>query len=194
MQPRLPPATLTHWLRSHQLRAHARPTATSKQSCRRMSLSKHAIAQRVLNRVACMTTTPMRCLFGTSSINSHPMPCLHAGSTRKPVKQHVQLPTGYMMPHIGLGVYKTASGRDTYRSVLSALHLGYRLVDTAQVRRTRGRLHASPICLDRQRRLWPVHPLCQAPVWTCVCAGWGRSVVGGPPPVQHASPAKASLR
>ncbi|RLN96925.1 hypothetical protein BBJ28_00003382 [Nothophytophthora sp. Chile5] len=37
------------------------------------------------------------------------------------------------MPMIGLGVYKCAQGEETYESVLSALRLGYRHIDTAKL-------------------------------------------------------------
>ncbi len=40
---------------------------------------------------------------------------------------------GHDMPPIGLGVYKTAAGQETYDAVLSALRIGYRHIDTAQI-------------------------------------------------------------
>lgn len=54
-------------------------------------------------------------------------------TTKKAARKGVQLSSGHMMPTIGLGVYKASSGGETYRAVLSALQLGYRLIDTAQV-------------------------------------------------------------
>jgi hypothetical protein len=40
---------------------------------------------------------------------------------------------GHMLPSVGLGVYKSASGGECYQAVLSALKLGYRHIDTAQI-------------------------------------------------------------
>jgi hypothetical protein len=40
---------------------------------------------------------------------------------------------GHLLPSIGLGVYQAASGGECYAAVASALRLGYRHVDTAQV-------------------------------------------------------------
>ncbi|ETI34461.1 hypothetical protein F441_18836 [Phytophthora nicotianae CJ01A1] len=45
----------------------------------------------------------------------------------------VALPSGARMPMVGLGVYKAAAGEETYESVLSALRLGYRHIDTARL-------------------------------------------------------------
>ena len=56
-------------------------------------------------------------------------------------RKGVPLSSGHLMPTIGLGVYKAASGWETYRAVLSALQLGYRLIDTAQVGRVCDRQH-----------------------------------------------------
>ncbi|KAL3662031.1 hypothetical protein V7S43_012838 [Phytophthora oleae] len=42
------------------------------------------------------------------------------------------LPSGAKMPMIGLGVYLSEPGAETYNAVLSALKLGYRHIDTAQ--------------------------------------------------------------
>ncbi|OWY96133.1 Aldehyde reductase, partial [Phytophthora megakarya] len=42
------------------------------------------------------------------------------------------LPSGAEMPMIGLGVYLSEPGAETYNAVLSALKLGYRHIDTAQ--------------------------------------------------------------
>ena len=46
----------------------------------------------------------------------------------------IQLLNG-VIPNVGLGVYRSASGPETYNAVYSALQLGYRHVDTAQVYR-----------------------------------------------------------
>ncbi|TMW65463.1 hypothetical protein Poli38472_008105 [Pythium oligandrum] len=43
-----------------------------------------------------------------------------------------QLPSGASIPVIGLGVYESGPGDETYNSVLTALKLGYRHVDTAR--------------------------------------------------------------
>ncbi|RLN59438.1 hypothetical protein BBP00_00006494 [Phytophthora kernoviae] len=42
------------------------------------------------------------------------------------------LPSGAKIPAVGLGVYRSEPGAETYNAVLSALKLGYRHVDTAQ--------------------------------------------------------------
>lgn len=42
---------------------------------------------------------------------------------------------GHVIPAIGLGVYKSAPGEETYAAVLSALSVGYRHIDTAQIYR-----------------------------------------------------------
>ncbi|DBA05449.1 TPA: hypothetical protein N0F65_007611 [Lagenidium giganteum] len=42
------------------------------------------------------------------------------------------LPSGALIPKIGLGVFQSAPGEETYQAVLSALKLGYRHIDTAQ--------------------------------------------------------------
>ncbi|KAG7671743.1 putative 9,11-endoperoxide prostaglandin H2 reductase [Nannochloris sp. 'desiccata'] len=44
----------------------------------------------------------------------------------------VKLPSGALLPLVGLGVYKTAPGAETFQTVLSALRGGYRHIDTAQ--------------------------------------------------------------
>lgn len=43
------------------------------------------------------------------------------------------LPSGAAMPAVGLGVYKSAPGDETYAAVLAALRLGYRHIDTARL-------------------------------------------------------------
>ncbi|KAG6615359.1 putative aldehyde reductase [Phytophthora cinnamomi] len=42
------------------------------------------------------------------------------------------LPSGAKIPVVGLGVYQSEPGPETYNAVLSALKLGYRHIDTAQ--------------------------------------------------------------
>ncbi|GMF09873.1 unnamed protein product [Phytophthora lilii] len=42
------------------------------------------------------------------------------------------LPSGAKIPVVGLGVYLSEPGAETYNAVLSALQLGYRHIDTAQ--------------------------------------------------------------
>ncbi|KAF1332850.1 Aldehyde reductase, partial [Globisporangium splendens] len=44
----------------------------------------------------------------------------------------VKLPSGASIPVVGLGVYESEPGTETYDAVASALKLGYRHVDTAQ--------------------------------------------------------------
>lgn len=48
------------------------------------------------------------------------------------------LNSGKVIPAIGLGVYKSAPGEETYEAVLSALSVGYRHIDTAQIYRNEG--------------------------------------------------------
>eukprot|EP00667_Euglena_gracilis_P016674 EG_transcript_17460 len=43
------------------------------------------------------------------------------------------LRTGRTIPRIGLGVYRSEPGQETYQAVLTALRLGYRHIDTAQL-------------------------------------------------------------
>jgi diketogulonate reductase-like aldo/keto reductase len=43
------------------------------------------------------------------------------------------LPSGTVLPRIGLGVYQSAPGDETYKAVLIALKMGYRHIDTAQM-------------------------------------------------------------
>ena len=50
-----------------------------------------------------------------------------------PRRLAIKRPAGHMLPTVGLGVYKSASGGECYASVLSALRLGYRHIDTAQI-------------------------------------------------------------
>jgi diketogulonate reductase-like aldo/keto reductase len=45
----------------------------------------------------------------------------------------VRLANGVEMPRLGLGTYKSAEGGDVERSVLAALELGYRSIDTASL-------------------------------------------------------------
>lgn len=45
----------------------------------------------------------------------------------------VKLSSGHLLPSPGLGVYRSASGGECYQAVLSALRLGYRHIDTAQI-------------------------------------------------------------
>ncbi|KAG2437733.1 hypothetical protein HYH02_011110 [Chlamydomonas schloesseri] len=49
------------------------------------------------------------------------------------VSTSLLLNSGHRIPSVGSGVYKSAPGEETYGAVLSALRLGYRHVDTAQV-------------------------------------------------------------
>ncbi|TMW61729.1 hypothetical protein Poli38472_010792 [Pythium oligandrum] len=42
-----------------------------------------------------------------------------------------QLPSGALIPVIGLGVFQSEPGAETYNAVLSALKIGYRHIDTA---------------------------------------------------------------
>ena len=45
----------------------------------------------------------------------------------------VRLNSGHLLPAVGLGVYRSAAGGECYQAVLSALKLGYRHIDTAQI-------------------------------------------------------------
>ena len=49
--------------------------------------------------------------------------------------KNITLNTGKLIPSVGLGVYKSAPGAETYDAVLSALSVGYRHIDTAQIYR-----------------------------------------------------------
>lgn len=42
------------------------------------------------------------------------------------------LPSGAKIPIVGLGVFQSEPGAETYNAVLSALKQGYRHIDTAQ--------------------------------------------------------------
>lgn len=46
-----------------------------------------------------------------------------------------KLPSGAAIPVIGLGVYQSTPGEETYNAVASALRHGYRHIDSAQVYR-----------------------------------------------------------
>ena len=48
------------------------------------------------------------------------------------LKGRVKLNDGNKMPYLGLGVYKAKTGEEVYRSVRTALDVGYRLIDTAK--------------------------------------------------------------
>ena len=50
----------------------------------------------------------------------------------------IPLRDGNRIPDLGLGVFRVPPGNDTYSSVRSALALGFRHIDTAQVRRICG--------------------------------------------------------
>jgi diketogulonate reductase-like aldo/keto reductase len=47
------------------------------------------------------------------------------------LKSTVKLNNGASMPLLGLGIYLTRPGAETYQAVKTALETGYRLVDTA---------------------------------------------------------------
>ena len=47
------------------------------------------------------------------------------------LKSTVKLNNGVSMPVLGLGVYQMRPGKETYQAVITALEIGYRLVDTA---------------------------------------------------------------
>ncbi|RLN05908.1 hypothetical protein BBO99_00006740 [Phytophthora kernoviae] len=67
---------------------------------------------------------------GWDPIKEHAVSCRpQAMSVDIPTKT---LPSGAKIPTVGLGVYRSEPGAETYNAVLSALKLGYRLVDTAQ--------------------------------------------------------------
>ena len=82
---------------------------------------------------------------------AHPLLTTHScdGTTRRVDQQEdervmapaftdrVKLTHG-TIPTIGLGVYKSAPGAETYEAVVSALRGGYRHVDTAQVAASAG--------------------------------------------------------
>lgn len=50
-----------------------------------------------------------------------------------PCPARAPAPAGFLLPLPGLGVYRSAAGGECYNAVLSALRLGYRHVDTAQI-------------------------------------------------------------
>jgi len=47
----------------------------------------------------------------------------------------LHLASGNIIPNIGLGVYRSAVGAETYNAVYNGLKLGYRHFDTAQIYR-----------------------------------------------------------
>ncbi len=51
----------------------------------------------------------------------------------KSLADSTTLHNGVNMPWLGLGVYKAAAGREVEQAVLSALHHGYRSIDTAKL-------------------------------------------------------------
>lgn len=50
-----------------------------------------------------------------------------------PLKQTIMLNNGISMPILGLGVWKTKSGKECKEAVLNALEAGYRHIDTARI-------------------------------------------------------------
>lgn len=52
--------------------------------------------------------------------------------------KNIRMNDGHVIPAVGLGVYKSAPGEETYAAVLSALSAGYRHIDTAQIYRNEG--------------------------------------------------------
>ena len=54
-------------------------------------------------------------------------------STQSSLFEYIHLNSGSLIPQIGLGVYKSAPGNETYDAVLNSIHLGYRHIDTAQI-------------------------------------------------------------
>ncbi|WP_061270198.1 aldo/keto reductase [Leptospira interrogans] len=50
-----------------------------------------------------------------------------------PLKQMIMLNNGISMPILGLGVWKTKSGKECKEAVLNALEAGYRHIDTARI-------------------------------------------------------------
>ncbi|QOI49948.1 aldo/keto reductase [Leptospira interrogans] len=50
-----------------------------------------------------------------------------------PLKQTIMLNNGIFMPILGLGVWKTKSGKECKEAVLNALEAGYRHIDTARI-------------------------------------------------------------
>lgn len=53
--------------------------------------------------------------------------------TAKRIMPVIRLVSGHSIPQIGLGVYRSAAGDECYNAVRSALRIGYRHIDTAQV-------------------------------------------------------------
>ena len=47
------------------------------------------------------------------------------------ISEAIRLNDGNSMPGFGLGVYKAKAGEETYSTVMTALELGYRMIDTA---------------------------------------------------------------
>lgn len=76
--------------------------------------------------MAVCTTTP---LLPTPYPLPHPSTYTHTHPTRNPLPPL----SGHLLPSPGLGVYRSASGGECYQAVLSALRLGYRHIDTAQI-------------------------------------------------------------
>lgn len=50
-----------------------------------------------------------------------------------PLKQMIMLNNGISMPILGLGVWKTKSGKECKEAVLNALEAGYRHIDTVRI-------------------------------------------------------------
>ena len=64
---------------------------------------------------------------------AHPHTPPTLSSNRLPTHTPPYRQAGQLLPAIGLGVYRSAAGGECYATVLSALKLGYRHIDTAQV-------------------------------------------------------------
>ncbi|CAE7824413.1 unnamed protein product [Symbiodinium sp. CCMP2592] len=60
---------------------------------------------------------------------------LFAMANLGPLSEPLKLLDGRLMPRIGLGVYRSKPGPETYNAVKWALEMGYRLVDTAALYR-----------------------------------------------------------